>query len=53
MINCERTCCFLGDNSLILSVLWSYFAFWRELSRVGELSLAEDQGNLSSQLGLL
>ena len=28
--NCERTWCFLGRNSMILSVLWSYFAFWSQ-----------------------
>ena len=27
MTNCERAWSFLGHNSLILSVLWSYFAF--------------------------
>ena len=27
MTNCEKTLCFLGHNSLILSVLLSYIAF--------------------------
>ena len=34
MTNCERTWSFLGDNSLIVSVLWSYFAFGSQNSVV-------------------
>ena len=30
MTNCERNWCFLGHNSLIVSVLWWYFAFWSQ-----------------------